>query len=194
MSVSTETKKMDIKSTLLTWSNLISFSRIFIALPIIYLHYHNGRQITWLIGGLVIYGIFSDYLDGYVARKTNTISEWGKVLDPLADKITATLLFLYAVVIGYIPLWFLVVEVIRDVIIVSGSLYIKKLRGKVPMAVMSGKWSINALAAYWVSAFFLPEVLWLQHFFMGASLSLMFFSLIDYLHGFKQIKNGIDFN
>lgn len=187
-------KKVDVKSVVFTWSNLISFSRIFVAVPIIWLHRYNGMQITWLIGALVAYGIISDYLDGYVARKTDTISEWGKILDPLADKISATLLFLYAVVIGYIPLWFLLVEVIRDLIIVSGSLYIMKLRGKAPMAVTSGKWSINVLTAYWMSVFFLPEMLWLQYFLMVGSLAFMLFSLIDYLQRFKQIINGMKFN
>ncbi len=191
---SPQTANIKVKSSPYTWSNLISFSRIFVAVPIIWLHQANGQQITWLIGFLVFYGIISDYLDGLIARKTGTISEWGKVLDPLADKFTAFLLLLYTVIIDYIPLWFLIIEVARDLIIVSGSLYIRKLRGKVPMSVMSGKWSVNALAAYWMSAFFLPQVAWLQHFWLGCTLALMLFSLIDYLYRFKQIRNGMKFN
>ncbi|HLR76979.1 MAG TPA: CDP-alcohol phosphatidyltransferase family protein [Balneolaceae bacterium] len=185
---------MNVRSAFFTWSNLISFSRVFVAIPIIWLHQNNGHHITWGIGMLVLYGIFSDYLDGFIARKTDTISEWGKILDPFADKFTALLLFLYTVMIGYIPLWFLIVEILRDLVIVSGSLFIRKLRGSVPMSVMSGKWSVNALSAYWMSAFFLPNVLWLKQFWLGCTLALMLFSLIDYLHRFKQIKNGLKLN
>jgi len=187
-------KKIKVRQTPYTWSNFISLTRIFIAVPVIYLHYTNGQQITWGITLLIVYGFISDYLDGFVARWLDEISEWGKILDPFADKITAFLLFFYAVYIGLIPLWFFIIEIVRDLLIFSGSFYIKKIHGKVAMAVISGKWSVNALAAYWMSAFFFPELLRLQYFFMGISLALMFFSLIDYFHRFFEIQKGAYFN
>lgn len=185
---------VEVKDFLFTWSNFISFTRIFIAVPVIYLHYVNGGRISPPIVVLVAYGIFSDFLDGYVARKTSQVSEWGKVLDPIADKITAFFLFLYTVVIGRIPSWFFVLAVIRDVVIMTGSIYLKQTRGKVAMAIMSGKVSVNALAAYWISVFFFPEATAAHHFFMGCSLALMVFSFIDYLYRFNQIYKGIDYN
>jgi len=149
---------------------------------------------TWTIGALVFYGIISDYLDGYIARKTNSISEWGKILDPVADKVSALFLFIYAVWAGLIPSWFLGIEITRDAVILAGSLYIQQQKGKVAMAVMSGKWSVNALAAYWMCAFFLPDILWPQLFFMGVSLTLMGLSFIDYLYRFNHIQKGLTFN
>jgi CDP-diacylglycerol--glycerol-3-phosphate 3-phosphatidyltransferase len=187
-------KKVQVKQTLFTWSNFISFTRILVAFPIVYLHYANGQQVDWLITLLVMYGIFSDYLDGYLARHNNDISEWGKVLDPIADKFCAFILFLYAVYIGIIPLWFFIVEIVRDLIIMSGSLYIRKIRGKVAMAVMSGKISVNVLGLYWLSAFFYPEATVVHNYLMGASLALMIFSFFDYLHRFNEIRKGAEFN
>jgi len=187
-------QQFEVKQDLFTWSNAISFSRIVVALPIVWLHYTNGQQITWVITSLVLYGIFSDYLDGYIARLTNQVTEWGKILDPVADKFCAFLLFLYAVYIDIIPLWFFVIEIARDAFILAGSLYIRKLRGKVAMAVMSGKISVNVLGLYWLSAFFYPDAYAAHQMLMGASLALMFFSSIDYLHRFNQIRNGIAFN
>ena len=187
-------KKVNVKQTLFTWSNFISFTRILVALPIVYLHYTNGQQVTWTITVLVIYGILSDFLDGYVARHNNEISEWGKILDPFADKFCAFILFLYVVYLGIIPLWFLILEVIRDFIIMSGSLYIRKLRGKVAMAVMSGKINVNVLGLYWLAAFFYPEATAVHYFLMGASLALMIFSFFDYLHRFDEIRKGAEFN
>lgn len=187
-------QKGDVKSVLFTWSNVISFSRILVAIPIVYLHYTNSQQITWTITGLVFYGIVSDYLDGFVARRTNQISEWGKILDPVADKFCAFLLFLYTVYIDLIPLWFFLIEISRDVIIMGGSLYIRKLRGKVAMAGMSGKVSVNALGLYWLSVFFYPEAEAVHMLFMGNSLALMFFSFFDYLHRFNEIRKGVEFN
>src|SRR5699024_7866798 len=89
--------KLEVKQILFTWSNLISFSRILVALPIVYLHYTNDQQVTITLTILIFYGIISDFLDGMVARWTNQISELGKVLDPVADKFCAFILFLYAV-------------------------------------------------------------------------------------------------
>ena len=185
---------VDVKKDLFTWSNFISFTRILIAVPVVYLHYTNGQQITWVITALVLYGIISDYLDGFVARLTNQVSEWGKILDPVADKICAFILFLYAVYIDIIPLWFFMIEIARDAVIMGGSLYIQQLRGKVAMAVMSGKISVNVLGLYWLSVFFYPDTIAAHQMLMGASLALMFFSFIDYLHRFNLIRQGVEFN
>lgn len=187
-------QEVDVKQALFTWSNLISFSRILVAIPVVILHYTNGHQITWVITALVLYGIISDYLDGYVARKTGQVSEWGKVLDPVADKFCAFILFLYAVYINIIPLWFFIFEILRDLFIMGGSLYIRKLRGKVAMAVMSGKISVNVLGLYWLSEFFFPGAVEVHNMLMGASLALMIFSFFDYLHRFNLIRKGVEFN
>lgn len=187
-------EKVEVKDILFTWSNFISLTRVFVAVPVIYLHYTNGQQITPVITVLILYGVISDYLDGYVARITNQVSEWGKALDPVADKITAFFLFFYTVFIGWIPLWFFIVAIVRDILIMGGSIYLQQTRGKIAMALMSGKVSVNALAAYWISVFFFPEATGVHHFFMGCSLSLMIFSFFDYLHRFNQIRKGLAFN
>lgn len=186
--------KVKVRNLIFTWSNAISASRTLIAIPIIYLHYTNNYQVGWSIILLVIYGIFSDYLDGIIARKTNQISELGKVLDPIADKLTALLLFSYTVYIGYIPLWFFALEVVRDLLILSGSIYIRVVRGKVAMAVTSGKFAVNGLAAYWMSVFFFPEAEGFHLFFMGNAIALMVFSFFDYLQRLNEILQGAKFN
>jgi CDP-diacylglycerol--glycerol-3-phosphate 3-phosphatidyltransferase len=147
-----------------------------------------------VITALVFYGIISDFLDGYVARQTNQVTEWGKILDPVADKFCAFFLFFYAVYIDIIPLWFFILEIARDAFIVIGSMYIQWLRGKVAMAAMSGKISVNVLGLYWLAAFFYPEATAVHQMLMGASLALMFFSFFDYFHRFNLIRKGVEFN
>ncbi|MEX0719808.1 MAG: CDP-alcohol phosphatidyltransferase family protein [Balneolaceae bacterium] len=187
-------EKVQVTGRMLTWSNMISFSRIFIAFPVVYIHYHNNLQINTTILVLVAYGIISDYLDGLVARKTNTISELGKMVDPIADKLCAVVLFTYTVWIGWIPLWFLIFAVIRDTLIMLGSYYIKKKYNKVAMSITTGKISVNVLAIYWISVFFFPEGSNAQMFLMACSVTIMLLSLFDYFNRYRQIMRGAKFN
>lgn len=187
-------KKVQVTGRVLTWSNTISFSRILVAFPVVYLHYQNNFQFNSTILILIFYGVISDYLDGYIARKTNTISEIGKMVDPVADKLCALVLFIYTVWIGWIPLWFLLLAMARDISIMIGSYYIKKKYDKVAMAIMSGKISVNVLALYWISIFFFPEAQNVHMFLMSCSVTLMVISWIDYFNRYRLIMNGAEFN
>lgn len=187
-------KKVKVSGRVMTWSNMISFSRILIAFPIVYLHYINGLQVTTTAGILILYGVISDYLDGLIARKTNTISEVGKMIDPIADKLCALVLFVYTVWIGWIPLWFLILAMFRDISIMLGSYFIKSKYDKVAMAIMSGKISVNVLALYWISVFFFPDVTNVHMFLMACSVILMVISWIDYFNRYRLIMRGAEFN
>lgn len=185
---STQDRSFDSRSAFFTWANIVSLSRLFVAFPIMYLHYHNGLQPTPLVIAFIVYGILSDYLDGILARRSHRITEWGKVLDPVADKLTAMALFAYTVWLEWIPLWFFVVVVGRDVLIMCGSLLLKKKAGVVPPSVWSGKVSVNMLALYWLVVFFLPGAGDVHLVLMGMSLSLMIYSFFDYLQRFWELS------
>jgi len=187
-------KKVLVKDDILTWSNLISLSRVLIVIPIIYLHIQNNYQANAAIVLLIIYGVISDYLDGLVARWRDEISELGKILDPIADKLLAFFLFLYTVAIGWIPVWYFVIGVARDLLIMAGSGHIKKRRGKVAMSIMSGKISVNIMAIYWLAVFFLRDATDLHNFLMLVSVAFMIYSFIEYVIRYRQIINGADFN
>lgn len=187
-------KKVLVKDLIFTWSNFISFTRVLVVFPIIYLHYHNSQQVNTIILVLIGYGVFSDYLDGLVARWRNEISELGKVLDPVADKLMAFFLFLYTVSLGWIPIWYFIIGVIRDLLIMTGSGMIKKKRGKVAMSIPSGKISVNIMALYWISVFFFREAETIQYVLMITSAAFMVYSFIDYIIRYKKIMDGADFN
>jgi CDP-diacylglycerol--glycerol-3-phosphate 3-phosphatidyltransferase len=187
-------EKISVKNHVFTWPNFISLTRLLIVFPLIYFHMENGYQVDLIITALIGYGILSDYLDGLVARKTNEISELGKVLDPVADKLMAFFLFLYTVWLGWIPVWYFIVGVARDLLIMAGSAYIKRIRGKVAMAVMSGKISVNVMALYWVSVFFFQGATGVHKILMIVSVVMMVISFVHYIHRFNQIRKGADFN
>jgi CDP-diacylglycerol--glycerol-3-phosphate 3-phosphatidyltransferase len=143
---------------------------------------------------LVVWAILSDFLDGMLARWTNHVSELGKVLDPIADKVCAALLFIFAVWIGRIPGWFLAVLIGRDILILLGSWIILSQHRKVAMSVLSGKITVNVLAVYWIVVMYFPNAGWWITFLMGLSLIMMVYSTSEYVWRYLQIRKGARFN
>ena len=194
----TKTKNIDryryvVHHHIWTVSNLFSFSRVPATGAFIYLDYFHAVS-NYVLVGIVVYTIVSDMLDGWLARYLDQITEAGKVLDPIADKITAALLFSYAVFIQAIPWEVLVFSLVRDFSISAGSLYIRRDRGKVPMSVMSGKITVNVMALYWVAAFFFPQYETVVSVLMWSSVAVMLYSWYDYGRRFYLIKQGAEFN
>jgi len=104
-------------------SNFISISRIILTFPLVYLIYVNEIKAAIIVG--IIAGI-TDFLDGFLARKLNQITDLGKILDPVADKILVSFVALVMIITEMLPLWFFSVVIIRDILILAGGLYLKK--------------------------------------------------------------------
>lgn len=110
----------------------------------------NGRTIPYIYGWtLLIFIIASitDFLDGFLARKLNLITNLGKFLDPLADKLLVNSLFILLMVtpnwlqdvnILRIPSWVLIIMIVRD-LTVDGIRMIAVTQGKVLAANVFGK-------------------------------------------------------
>ena len=110
---------------------------------------HPGfRWIAFLIFG---FAAWTDWADGFVARHTNSVSEIGKTLDPLADRlfIGASIIALYAMRI--LPLLFLVVVVGRDVLMALGY----PLVGKVDKTKIAVHWTGKVATAVLFAALLL---------------------------------------
>ncbi|MEI7811097.1 MAG: CDP-diacylglycerol--glycerol-3-phosphate 3-phosphatidyltransferase [Ignavibacteria bacterium] len=65
----------------------------------------------------------TDWYDGWLARKFNYITNWGKFMDPLADKILTSTAFFAFVLLGVLQMWMVVVIVIRDFLITGLRLF-----------------------------------------------------------------------
>lgn len=97
--------------------------------------------VSWLnVIALILFIIasFTDYLDGYLARKNNQITNFGKFFDPLADKVLINSVLVFFAAFEYIPIWIVVIFIIRD-IMVDGLRMNLSTKGKVLSADKFGK-------------------------------------------------------
>ncbi len=81
----------------------------------------------------------TDWLDGYLARKLNQVTTFGKLIDPLADKITVSAAFIYLCAVGFFPIWICIVIIVRE-FLVTGIRQIAQDHGVIIAAGTSGKW------------------------------------------------------
>jgi CDP-diacylglycerol--glycerol-3-phosphate 3-phosphatidyltransferase len=120
-------------------SNLLSLSR-FVLLIIAVFFLISNWNFHYLFAIIVIVLIwFSDILDGYFARKRNEVSDLGKIIDPLADKITIVAIALVLLIQNILPLWFVLVLIVRDVFIFSGGVFLKQRKGVIVQSNWTGK-------------------------------------------------------
>ncbi len=135
------------KKEIFTISNLLSFIRLLIALPLWFLLDEIGNTNAGLtVVILAVVAIITDYLDGYIARKRNEITEVGKIIDPIADKIVVAVVVIKLLVLGRIPSYFFFIVLGRDILIFLGGIILSSKLGKVLPSNMLGKITVTVLA------------------------------------------------
>ena len=173
---------------LLNTPNLITSTRVVLALPVALLLVQGDRTYTSLALGLAIFAEVTDALDGYAARKTGQTSTGGKIFDPFADSIYRTAVFFAFVSNDWMPLWMLYVSVSRDVAIAHMRL-LSEQYGVTVSSRSSGKAKaiLQAIAQLTVIAFYaifqspfdIYLLLSLQMLLFVSTLTTLY-SLIDY--------------
>ena len=77
----------------------------------------NNESLKWVALVLFVVASLTDFADGYIARKYNLITNFGKFMDPLADKILTISGMICLIELGRIPSWIVVIIVAREFII-----------------------------------------------------------------------------
>jgi len=90
--------------------------------------------------------VITDILDGYFARKFKQETESGRIIDPLADKIFVGAMVIILTLLGKVPIWFLSSVIIRDILIFTGGMYIKKRNGYVLPSNYPGKFAVVCIS------------------------------------------------
>ena len=155
--------------------NLLTIIRI-VLLPAVVWRFMEGDA----NGALAFYliAMLTDAVDGYLARKLNQITSFGKLLDPIADKLSLLTLLGLFVADGQIPLWVLCLILLKEAALVAGSAVAFK-RGIIVYALPIGKVTtvtfILSMVARFLSMTETADVL------LGVSIVLSLIALVWYM-------------
>lgn len=159
-------------------SNLLSLSRVVLLIPI---YYCLGLQTTTGNYAAVLFmfvAVATDNLDGRFARKLNQRSDFGRILDPIADKICVAVVSLVLVLKRDLPVWFLVLALSRDLVILLFGLFLMYKTKVVVESNKLGKVTVSALAVVLIS--YTLELDSVKTFFLWCTVALIAASSVSY--------------
>lgn len=125
----------------MTTASKITLVRVFIIPVMVLTMYLSGGTAgtwMWISLGIFILGSITDYIDGQIARKCNQVSDFGKFLDPLADKLITIAVMTMFCEWGSFPAWALMIVLTRE-FAVTGLRLVAVGKGTVIAAGWSGK-------------------------------------------------------
>jgi cardiolipin synthase len=114
-----------------TLPNLITIARVLLIPVVAFLLLDHDYKLAFAVFMAAAVG---DWLDGFLARRLNQMSQLGAVLDPIADKMTMMIVAILMAAQGLLPIWLAVVIVMRDAIIVAGAIAYRFVVGHIEMA------------------------------------------------------------
>jgi CDP-diacylglycerol--glycerol-3-phosphate 3-phosphatidyltransferase len=123
----------------MVYPNQLTILRIILS-PIFLVLFLSDEPVLKQISLFVyIIAAITDWYDGWLARKFNYITNWGKFLDPLADKILTSSAFLAFAFLGVLEMWMVLIIIIRDLAITSLRIY-ADYKGDGMSTSYSAKW------------------------------------------------------
>lgn len=128
-------------------SNYLSFIRLLLIIPA-WFAFYNFDKITagQIVAAIGIFAAITDILDGYLARKLNQITEFGKIIDPLADKVLIAFVVINLYLLNQLPDYYFYLIVGRDLLILAGGIIVTRMTGKVLPSDYLGKATVLAVS------------------------------------------------
>lgn len=164
--------------------NKLTILRILMIPVFIYfLLYQGGENDTFRIiaAALFIVASLTDLLDGKIARKYNLVTNFGKFMDPLADKLLVCSALIALIELKQLPAWMVIIIISREFII-SGFRLVASDNGVVIAASYWGKWKTTfQMVAVVLLIVNLPALSFVTMACVWISLALTIISLIDYI-------------
>jgi CDP-diacylglycerol--glycerol-3-phosphate 3-phosphatidyltransferase len=152
-------------------------------------------------GGVKIYAAavyaaasITDFLDGYIARKYCLISNLGKILDPLGDKLMTLAVLTCITLDNVIPIWVIIAAIIKELLMLIGGVIIRKREGgEIPSSNMIGKTSTVVFFVVCVTLMLFRKIpANVSTLMISAAVILMLIALISYIRTFISVIRKTD--
>ena len=166
----------------MTTASKITLVRVaFIPVFMLLMYLSNGQPGVWLwtAFGVFIVASITDFVDGYIARKCNQVSDFGKFLDPLADKLLVIAAMVMFCEWGQIPGWALMLILTRE-FAVTGLRLVAVGKGKVIAAGFSGKVKTASTMVGLCVMMAFPNVEWVSIAVVAVVLVTTVYSGVEY--------------
>ncbi len=146
-----------------------------------------GGAADYVALAIFIVASLTDMADGKIARKYNLITNFGKFMDPLADKLLVSSAMICLVELGRIPSWIVIIIISREFII-SGFRLVASDNGVVIAASYWGKFkTVFQMVMVCLMIANIPALSWLTSMAMWIALALTLISLLDYIIKNKDV-------
>ncbi|GGE23896.1 CDP-diacylglycerol--glycerol-3-phosphate 3-phosphatidyltransferase [Streptococcus himalayensis] len=161
--------------------NALTLIRIgFIPLFVLLLSLKHSDLHVWA-GIIFMVASITDYLDGYLARKWEVVTNFGKFADPMADKLLVMSALILLIELGYAPAWVVVVIICRELAVTGLRLLLVENDGEVLAAALPGK--IKTFTQMLAIIFLLFHWTFVGQIFLYISLIATVYSGYDYFKG-----------
>lgn len=181
------------KSSIWNVPNILTTIRMILIIPFVILllggnalWFGENKFISCVIAaGIFLIACITDFLDGKIARKYNLVTNFGKFMDPLADKVLVCAGMICLIEMGKLPAWAVIIIIAREFII-SGFRLVASDAGIVIAASYWGKWK-TAIQMTMVVATIVDLSPWVSFYpivltvLLYAAVGLTIISLIDYV-------------
>ena len=148
---------------------------------LVFMYLSGGQPNAWMWTGLAVFILASvtDFVDGYIARKYHQVSDFGKFLDPLADKLLTLAAMCMFCQWGSFPAWALMIVLTRE-FAVSGLRMVAGPKGKVIAAGKSGKFKTASSMIGLCVLMAFPTVSWLAWVVVALIVITTVYSGVEY--------------
>ena len=161
---------------------MLRIALIPIFLVVLYIGFPGSNYVAM---GVFIFAGLTDIVDGYIARSRSQVTDFGKFIDPLADKILVVAAMLWFVEIGKMPAWVALIVIIRE-FAVTGLRLIAVGNGRVIAAGVSGKVK-TVVTMVCLTAMFLQLRLWMEYVCIAAIIITTLVSGVEYFVRNKDV-------
>jgi len=120
--------------------NALTLARFFLIglYPFIYFSEGISYNKVWAFAVFILAGL-TDVLDGFIARRFNLVTKWGKLMDPLADKLMLITVLVCLFIDGVVPLWVILIIALKELLMIFGAAFLYKNRHVVVQSNFYGK-------------------------------------------------------